>query len=276
MICLCLAWYLTSCQQRTKTMSFYYWHPGFGLDSLQDTTLRRNGVRTLYIRYFDVDWLPADSAPVSLFTTDYRNAAPTGDVIPVISIRDRVFDRLTPATIPGFAAGIFSRVRSINASRRLQNREIQFDCDWSEKSQRNYFFFLQEYHRISVQAVSAAIRMNQLRYPDRAGIPPVDYGVLFYFNLQETDTGDVQSLFERPVAHRFTPSLRSYPLTLDIALPLFGSGKSRDGEELFDIISDVNRHSNHHIRNLIFFNLDDRNLLRYDPRVFKEALARVD
>ncbi|HLI94151.1 MAG TPA: hypothetical protein VKU83_11090 [Puia sp.] len=257
-------------------MSFYYWHPGFGLDSLQDTTLRRNGVRTLYIRYFDVDWLPADSAPVSLFTTDYRNAAPTGDVIPVISIRDRVFDRLTPATIPGFAAGIFSRVRSINASRRLQNREIQFDCDWSEKSQRNYFFFLQEYHRISVQAVSAAIRMNQLRYPDRAGIPPVDYGVLFYFNLQETDTGDVQSLFERPVAHRFTPSLRSYPLTLDIALPLFGSGKSRDGEELFDIISDVNRHSNHHIRNLIFFNLDDRNLLRYDPRVFKEALARVD
>lgn len=257
-------------------MSFYYWRPHFVVDSLEDSTLRNNDIRSLYIRYFDVDWMAGDSAPVILFATDYRNGAPAYDVVPVVSIRDRVFDRLSPGAIPEFAANIFARVRSINASRRLQNREIQFDCDWSERTRQNYFSFLREYRRISVQSVSSAIRMNQLRYPDRAGVPPVDYGVLFYFNLQETDTGDVQSDFERPIAHRFTPSLRSYPLTLDIALPLFGSGRSRDGEELFDIISDVNRHSNHHIRNLIFFNLDDRNLLHFDPGVFKEALARVD
>jgi hypothetical protein len=108
-------------------------------------------------------------------------------------------------------------------------------------------------------------------------VPPVEYGVLFYFNLEETDTGDEQSVFERPIAHRYTPALRSYPLTLDVALPLFATGRgAKDGENLFDIITDVNRHSNHHIRNLIFFDLDRQNLLRYDKNVFKEALARIN
>jgi hypothetical protein len=198
-------------------------------------------------------------------------------IIPVVSIRNRVFGKLLPATIPAFAADIFARVRNINASRHLQNQEIQFDCDWTPQTRENYFSFLREYHRISIQSISSAIRMFQLRYPERTGVPPVDYGVLFYFNLEETDSGSQRSVYERAIAHRYTPSLRSYPLTLDVALPLFSRSRySHDGEDLFEIVSDINRHSNHHLRNLIFFDLTRENLSRYDRNVYREALARFD
>jgi hypothetical protein len=277
LFCLCLISCLLSCQERTKAISFYYWDPTFILDTVEGNTLLENDVHTLYIRYFDVDWPPADTTPVPLSLFSFRTSPASYSIVPVVSIRNRVFEKLGPAMIPAFAAGIFARVRDINAPRRLQNKEIQFDCDWTEKTKQNYFAFLREYHRISVQSISSAIRMYQLRNPERTGIPPVDYGVLFYFSLEETDTGNERSVYERAAAHRYTPSLRSYPLTLDVALPLFStSHDEKDGENLFEIVTDINRHSNHHIRNLIFFDLDRQNLSRYGPTVFKEALARID
>lgn len=258
-------------------MSFYYWSPTFILDSVEGDILQDNDVQTLYIRYFDIDWLPADSAPVPLSSFSYGTSPANYTIIPVVSIRNRVFERLLPASIPSFAAAIYARVRQINETRHVQNQEIQFDCDWSPKTRESYFSFLREYRRISVQSISSAIRMFQLRYNDQTGVPPVDYGVLFYFNLEESDSGNERSIYERAAAHHYTPSLRSYPLTLDVALPLFPSNRSaRDGEDLFGIITDVNRHSNHHIRNLIFFDLNRDNLTRYDRNVFREALARFN
>jgi hypothetical protein len=258
-------------------MSFYYWDPTFTLDSAEGNTLQDNDVHSLYIRYFDIDWPPADSAPVPLDPFTYASSPSNYTIIPVVSIRNRVFGKLLPAAIPSFAADIFARVRNINASRRIQNQEIQFDCDWTPQTRENYFSFLREYHRISVQSISSAIRMFQVRYLERTGVPPVDHGVLFYFNLEDTDSGNQRSVYERTTAHHYTPSLRSYPLTLDVALPLFSTSRySHDGEDLFEIVTDINRHSNHHLRNLIFFDLNRKNLSHYDRNVFREALARFD
>ena len=258
-------------------MSFYYWKPVFSLDSVEKKALRDNAVQTLYVRYFDVDWSPADTAPVPATPLQFSASPSDYTIIPVICFRNRVFEKLAPVAIPAFAADLFSRVRAINASQHLQNREIQFDCDWTENTKENYFSFLQQYHRISVQSLSATIRMYQLKYPDKTGIPPVDYGVLLFYNMDDTDTGYSRSVYERPLSHRYTPSLRSYPLNLDIALPIFApTRETKDDQDLLGIITDINQHSNHHIRNLIFFDLDRRNLLQYDQGSFKAALDHTD
>jgi hypothetical protein len=258
-------------------MSFYYWQNVFSLDSMEEKTLQDNSVRSLYVRYFDVDWSPADTGFVIARQLSYQSSPAGYTIIPVICFDNRVFEQLSPANIPPFAAYIFAGVRKINASRRLQNREIQFDCDWTEKTKDNYFSFLREYHRISVQTLSTAIRLYQLKYPDRTGIPPVDHGVLLYFNMVRTDTGDEKSIYERSVVHRYTPSLRSYPMTLDVALPIFPGVKStKDGEDLFEIVNDINMHSNHKIRDLIFFDLRQQNIQQFDPTVFKELLEHTD
>lgn len=276
-LCFCLAFCLIACQERSKSMSFYYWQHVFTLDSAEEKTLQDNSVGLLYVRYFEVDWSPADTAPVTADQLSYQSSPAGYTVIPVICFHNRVFEQLTPADIPSFTAGIFTRVRMINASRRLQTREIQFDCDWTEKTKDNYFSFLREYHRISVQIVSTAIRLYQLKYPDRTGIPPVDHGVLLYFNLVRTDTGDEKSIYERAVVHRYTPSLRSYPMTLDVALPVFpGVKNTKYEEDLMEIITDINQHSNHHIRDLIFFDLQRQNIQQFDRTVFKEVLKHTD
>lgn len=258
-------------------MSFYYWKPAFTLDTMEGNILRDNQVHTLYVRYLDIDWPASDSAPRTVSRLSYTSSPAGYTIIPVVCIRNRVFENLDSTAIPALAATIFFQVRSINATRRLQNNEIQFDCDWTERTRRNYFTFLRQYHRISVQSLSSVIRLPQLKFPDRTGIPPVDYGVLFYFNLCTTDSGTQRSVFERVVAHRYTPSLRSYPLTLDVALPIFPAGHNgKDGEDLMEMVSDVNRHSNQHIRDLIFFDLDSGNLSRYDRDTYAEVLARTN
>jgi hypothetical protein len=283
LLCLCLICCLTACNERTKTMSFYYWKADFSLDSMEENALRNNSVHNLYVRYLDVDWSPDDTAPVPVSQLRYDGSPGGYTVIPVVSVRNRVFEKLLPAAIPSFAAGVFARVRGINATQRLQNHEIQFDCDWTEKTKENYFAFLRQYHRISVQSLSSAIRMSQIRYSDKTGIPPVDYGVLFYFSIASTDSGDERSVYERSAVHHYTPSLRAYPLTLDVALPIFSVSReaaagqgSKGGEDLMEIVTDINRHSNHHIRNLIYFDLDRKNLQHYDSNVFKEVLDRID
>jgi hypothetical protein len=258
-------------------MSFYYWQHVFTLDSTEEKTLQDNSVRLLYIRYFDVDRSPADTGFVNSRQLHFQSSPAGYTVIPVICFHNRVFEQLSPADIPSFTAGIFTRVRMINASRRLQTREIQFDCDWTEKTKDNYFSFLREYHRISVQTISTTIRLYQLKYPDRTGIPPVDHGVLLYFNMVRSDTGDEKSLYERSVVHRYTPSLRSYPMTLDVALPIFpGVKNTKDEEDLMEIVTDINQHSNHHIRDLIFFDLQQQNIQQFDRNIFKEVLEHTN
>ncbi len=258
-------------------MSFYYWDPTFVLDTVEGIALRTNDIHTLYLRYFDVDWTAADTSPLPGDRFKYQSSPAGYSIVPVVCIRNRVFEKIETKSIPALASDIFAGVRSINETKRLTNQEIQFDCDWTEKTRDSYFAFLREYHRLSVQSISAAIRMAQLRNPEHTGVPPVDHGVLFYFNLEEKDSDDGKSVYDRATAHRYTPSLRAYPMTLDVALPLFSNSRNqRDGDDLFEIVTDINRHSNHHIRNLIFFDLDRQNLLHYNPNVFKETLARFD
>ena len=181
---------------------------------------------------------------------------------------------------------MYTLVSGISTTSQIQTRTIQFDCDWTEETKDNYFGFLRQYRLLSGNVISAAIRLHQLKYSDSTGIPPVDYGVLLYYNTGNDDEGEDRSIYERSMTHRYTPSLRSYPLTLDIALPIFsplppakqpGETKdANDNEDLMEIINDINHHSNHRIRNLIFFDLDSQNLAHYDKDIFQELLSRTE
>jgi hypothetical protein len=312
-------------------MSFYYWRTVFSPDSIEKKTLHDNSIQTLYVRYFDVDWSPSDTAPAPVSPIRFESGPPVDTIIPVVYFRNRVFERLTPATLPGLAAHVLALVKRINGSQQLHPGAIQFDCDWTQRTKDMYFSFLLTYHTLSGDNISCTIRLHQVKYPEHTGIPPVDHGVLMYYNMGDIDAGGRSSIYDKDIAHRYTPWLRSYPLSLDIALPVFSwallvrDGKvvqlldkmngdlfakdtgfnqlspnwytakqgcfkngyyfragdrvkveSVPADDLLDIVADVNRHSNHRIRNLIFFDLDHQNLRSYDKDTFKEILAHTD
>ena len=281
-----LAICLSACQHKNKSASFYYWRTTYAPDSTETDALKENKVHTLYVRYFDVDWPDTDTAPAPLSPIRFA-ALPTGyTIVPVIFFRNRVFEKLDSAPSRALAEKVLALVRRIDDAAHLKPAETQFDCDWTERSRDNYFRFIREYHALSGLTLSSTIRLHQIKYSDRTGIPPVDHGILLFYNMGNIDAGAGNSIYERTVAHRYTPSLRNYPLLLDLALPIFSmnvqaqDGKTRSQHptesDLLDMVDDVNRHSNQKIRDVIFFDLDRENLLPYDKGLFKEVLDRTE
>lgn len=311
---------------RPKTMSFYYWRTEYALDSLETATLKNNNIKNLYVRYFDVDWPPTDTAPKPVAPINFRTSPDSCQIIPVIYFRNRVFEKISPAAILLLAGKVFEKVRSIE-----DRKEIQFDCDWTDRTKENYFNFLKTYRELSGSQLSCTIRLHQIKYPQKTGIPPVDHGVLMYYNMGNIDASTDRSIYDKNIAHRYTPFLRTYPLKLDLALPIFAWGlhirngkviqllnkmsapllehdtsfvkmstnwyraktatfKSgyyfREGDQvkfesvtkddLREIVDDINRHTNHRIGNLIFFDLDSQNIALYDKNIFKEILDHTD
>src|SRR5262245_23721791 len=83
-----------ACRHQNKPLSFYYWKTQFSLNGYEKNVLQEHNVKSLYVRYFDVDIDPAangQTIPVSPIKLDssirqYR-------VIPVVFIRNRTFER---------------------------------------------------------------------------------------------------------------------------------------------------------------------------------------
>lgn len=235
-----LAIYLGACRHKTKSMSFYYWRTTYAPDSTEMQALRENKVQTLYVRYFDVEWPDTDAAPAPVSPIRFA-ATPTGySIIPVVFFRNRVFEKLDSTSSRRLAEKVLALIRRINVPAGIRPKETQFDCDWTENSRDNYFRFIRQYHALSGLPLSSTIRLYQIKYYERTGIPPVDHGILMFYNMGNIEAGAGNSIYDRTIAHRNMPSLRTYPLMLDIALPIFSWGlQVRDGRvvQLLDKLS---------------------------------------
>ncbi len=65
-------------------------------------------------------------------------------------------------------------------------REIQIDCDWTERTRNAYFQLLTALKRepfLQGKILSATIRLHQVKYVQRSGIPPADRGRVCFFLL---------------------------------------------------------------------------------------------
>ena len=120
------------------------------------------------------------------------------------------------------------------------------DCDWSDGSRRNYFHFVDLLNRKSKaehKNVSATIRLHQVKYAERAGIPPVSRGMLMFYNFGPIQADSPRSsIFNAEDAGRYASYIARYPLTLDLALPAFSwSVHSREGRviELLEHVTEA-------------------------------------
>lgn len=232
-------------------MAFYYWRTTFQLDSTEKAILESNGVKTLFIRYFDLDFKPEDQEPVPIIPVIFNQKPAEFAIIPVVFIKKRVFERISKDSIPILAKKVFRLVTAINASIHMPNRGTQFDCDWTERTRGKYFSFLHAYRSLAQSPISCTIRLHQVKYPLVMGIPPVDYGSLMFYNMGEIDAGANNSVYEKAVAEKYSPSIQNYPLTMDLALPIFTwSLQIRQGK----VIQLLNKMSFAHFENDSNFN----------------------
>lgn len=220
---LCLG--LTGCRQKddhVPTVSFYYWRTTFALTEEEGAALRQNGVNHIYIRYFDValqNGEPFPLSPISFSTPPPDTIA----ITPVVYLKNEVL--LTPGlNVADLAEKVVSYIEQINTRHHMASHEIQIDCDWTLKSMDTYFKFLTLVKTHSGTALSATIRLHQVKFRERTGIPPVDRGVLMYYNMGRIAADASNAIYERAIATQYTERLGAYPLPLQVALPIFSWG----------------------------------------------------
>jgi len=63
--------------------------------------------------------------------------------------------------------------------------EVQIDCDWTGSTKAVYFELLELLQKRF--DLSVTIRLHQLKYQNKTGIPPVEKGVLMVYNVGDLD-----------------------------------------------------------------------------------------
>lgn len=212
---------LVACSAKTEKINtaFYFWRTSFSLTETEQQYLIDLEVKKLYIRYFDVGLQNNEPIPVAPVVF---NEKPTGyNVVPVVYIKNEVF--LQNGAADTLAVKVYNYIQQINKSADVTVNEIQFDCDWSLKSKQNYFQFIDQFKKLHPN-ISATIRLHQIKYPEKTGIPSVNTGVLMYYNMGIINSGDDNSIYNQKTAKNYINSLQNYQLPLNIALPIFSWG----------------------------------------------------
>ena len=100
-------------------------------------------------------------------------------------------------------------------------KEVQFDCDWTSSTRQKYFKLLTLMKKHYAK-ITATIRLHQLKYQTKTGIPPVDSGVLMFYNMSDFLNPNTKNyILDLDVAQKYLRGFKSYPLQLDLALPIY-------------------------------------------------------
>ena len=216
--------------------ALYCWKTQVQFSAEEADFVKNNRIERLYIRYCDVGL--RDNAPVPIAPVDIDTLSVQGKtVIPVVYLKNEIFNpELTEGNstyISTLAHKLGDYIEQINRYYRLRVNEVQFDCDWSLSTKQAYFSMLEAFKKEFPYQLSATIRLHQVKYREETGVPPVDYGVLMYYNMGRISATGANSIYDRSTALRYLGKLREYPLPLDIALPMFAWGvHSADGQVL--------------------------------------------
>ncbi|MPL73537.1 hypothetical protein SDC9_19338 [bioreactor metagenome] len=185
-------------QKKDIQISFYSWENSFEEQNINEK---------LYIKVLDVNF----STKLELLKTNIKDAPK--NFIPVIYI--------TNETMKNVDYSLVSKA-ILETLKNYKFDEIQIDCDWSLSTRSNYFNLLEDLKEKLNKKISATIRLHQIKYYTKTGIPPVDYGVLMYYNMSNIgDSNTKNSILDNEIAKKYHYNFDVYPLKLKLALPLY-------------------------------------------------------
>jgi hypothetical protein len=232
--------------------AFYYWRTTLAISGREAQALSALHADRLYLRLFDVDWNDTDPSPHPVAPLAIARAAAGEpplpahiEPVPVVFIRERVLRRLTPATARELAADIWrtgqAKLAAIAPTARAH--ELQIDCDWTDSTRAAYFALLEglaEHARPAGTALTATIRLHQIKYRERTGVPPVARGMLMFYNMGRIEADpDAQAIFDPERAAAYLARLADYPLPLDVALPIWSWVRHVRGDRVVGLMQDT-------------------------------------
>ncbi|MHC5201456.1 hypothetical protein [Myroides sp. LJL119] len=217
----CLVLLLFSCTEKldikAPSLSFYYWRTIFELDSVETDYVKSLNINKLYVRYFDVGLKNGKAIPISPII--FKDTI-SQQVVPVVFIKNEVVFQPN-VNLDALSDNIVQMIDQINHKNNIEIQEIQLDCDWSGQSKEAFFTLVEKVKHKSQKKVSSTIRLHQVKYANKTGIAPVDYGTLMYYNMGSISADTLNSIYDRQIALKYINSLKTYSLPLKYALPIY-------------------------------------------------------
>lgn len=200
-----------------QSASFYFWENNFNEKDTEDK---------LYIKVLDINY----SQKLEIIKTSFLQKAPK-NFVPTIYITNKTLQNVD------FTVLSSAILKSLNEFDFVYD-ELQIDCDWSISTKTNYFNLLSELKAKLNKPLSATIRLHQIKYSSKTGIPPVDYGLLMYYNMSDLGNFDTKnSILDNTIAKQYHYNFDTYNLKLKLALPLYSQAvlfRDKKGLALFE------------------------------------------
>ena len=215
-----------SCQKETATKDvsrgIYYWKSTFKLSEAERQMLDSCKIKKLYFKAFDVDWDFTKARAIPKATIKFEEEIPTNlAIIPTVFITNQVLKQSTEQQLDTTISFINKHLRTTLKNKKFD--EIQFDCDWTISTRERYFYLLREFKKIFPEKrLSATIRLHQIKFAHKTGIPPVERGMLMFYNMSNWKKPQIRnSIYDLDAASQYLATLDKYPLPLDVVMPIF-------------------------------------------------------
>lgn len=224
---------LFSCAKDSKVAhverAFYYWKSNNELNNSSVLEqMSKCKIKKIYVKYFEVDYsetmgnYPYDKTDLSGY---YMGKADSVRVVPTVFIKNGIFQYSKEKDLAVLADNIVFLIDKYNKGKfdkMAVTDEIQIDCDWTKSSKEKYFYLLKKIKEISKRNISCTLRLYPYKYPNIMGIPPVDKATLMCYNLiKPLSQKSRNSILDIAELASYLDKRRSYPIHLDIALPVF-------------------------------------------------------
>ena len=268
---------LTGCRQQSpmpQENSIYYWRTEWRLDSLERDFLKQYDIHKVYCRYFDV--VMRNNEPMPNATISFTDPIdPSLSIVPTVYITEDCMH----SEHKGLAERIVERIVQMNETNDVKNvKEIQIDCDYTGRSLKTYYAFLEEVCTTARQhdmRLSTTIRLHQLSME----VPPADYGVLMLYN-----TGNPEKYAERnPILDirdvmPYISKLDDYALPLAAAYPVYLWQRTIYGvhvdhwveaDEILKVKDVVEEKRPELRRTILTYHLDKENIKRYTSETYE-------
>lgn len=220
---------LAACTKKAPERAFYYWKTRFTLTHSDTQLLHSLQVKKLYVRFFDVDWEETKGEAIPKGKIEFVSPVSKDiHIIPVVYITNKTFLHVKRNNVGTLAEKVYRQINIMARKNNIAYSELQFDCDWTESTRADYFDFINHIKRLAEKqksTITATIRLHQVKYCKLTGIPPVDRGMLMYYNMGKIDTvAENNSIFNTNDAAKYVAYVKNYPLPMDVVLPTFSWG----------------------------------------------------
>lgn len=220
----------TGPKSTTTHLGFYHWQTNFELSTKESQFIDSLKMKRCYIKFFDIDWDFQQQQAIPHASLDVSSHLSSNiQIVPTIFITNRTFQHIPTVAIKELSTRITEKILQQSTNFPAHSIQlIQIDCDWSLSTKTAYFSFLKALQNQLANKdiqLSATIRLHQIKYVDKTGIPPVSKGLLMFYNMGEVrEMKTINSILDLAIAKKYTTYLDQYPLPLDLGLPLFQWG----------------------------------------------------